>query len=56
MFDANARHLPDGKLFFAECHSIDPDNYLLNKLLKEGKNYLCEKIGDNLTNVSFVSS
>ncbi len=47
MFDANARYLPDGKLFFAECHSIDPDSHILNKLLEVGKNYLCEKIGDN---------
>lgn len=47
MFDANARHLPDGKLFFAECHSIDPDNKVLFKLLSSGKNYLCEKIGDD---------
>ena len=47
MFDANARHLPDGKLFFAECHSIDPESKVMTKLLKEGKNYLCEKLGDN---------
>lgn len=47
MFDANARHLPDGKLFFVECHSIDPNNRVLSKLLSEGENYLCEKIGSN---------
>lgn len=47
MFDANASHLPDGKLFFAECHGIDPKNPVLVKLLTEGKNYLCEKVGDN---------
>lgn len=47
MFDANARYLPDGKLFFAECRSLDPESYLLNKVLKVGKNYLCEKIGDH---------
>ena len=48
MFDANARHLPDGKLFFAECNSIDPDNTLLiNSFLKEGETYFFEKIGKN---------
>lgn len=47
MFDANARHLPDGELFFVECHSINPDNILMGKSLEQGKNYLCKKVGDN---------
>jgi hypothetical protein len=47
MFDANARHLPDGRLFFAECHSIDPERCILSESLKEGNIYLCEKMGNN---------
>lgn len=47
MFDANARHLPDGKLFFAECHSIDPESNTLNFLFKAGRSYLCEKFDGN---------
>ncbi|AGN51481.1 hypothetical protein VPLG_00042 [Vibrio phage eugene 12A10] len=47
MFDANARHLPDGRLFFAECHSIDPESNTLIELLKKGRIYLCEKLEDN---------
>lgn len=47
MFDANARYLPDGKLFFAECRSLNPESFILNRLLKTGKVYLCEKLGDN---------
>lgn len=54
MFDANARHLPDGKLFFVECHSVDPDNYILKKLLQVGKSYLCEKLGDNPYQCKFI--
>ena len=47
MFDANARHLPNGLLFFAECHNLNPESMTLRKLLKEGNIYLCEKVGDN---------
>ncbi|CAM0037848.1 hypothetical protein VPHK460_0009 [Vibrio phage K460] len=54
MFDANARHLPDGKLFFVECHSIDPDSKVLIKLLKVGKNYLCEKVLDDPCKCKFL--
>ncbi|CAH9013711.1 conserved hypothetical protein [Vibrio phage 277E43-1] len=48
MFDANARHIPEGKKFFVECHSLDPDNELfLDSFLEVGGSYLCKKIGDN---------
>ncbi|AUR89041.1 hypothetical protein NVP1121O_013 [Vibrio phage 1.121.O._10N.286.46.C4] len=54
MFDANARNLPDGKLFFVECHSVDTGSYTLNKLLVVGKNYLCEKLGDDPRDCRFL--
>ncbi|MCP3681527.1 MAG: hypothetical protein GY861_02460 [bacterium] len=54
MFDANARHLPDGKLFFAECHSVDSESKVMSKLLKSGKIYLCEKIGDDPHQCKFL--
>lgn len=47
MFDANARYLPDGELFFAECHSIDHNSYILSRSLKEGNIYLCEKVSND---------
>lgn len=54
MFDANARHLSDGKLFFAECHSVNPERGILSKILKSGEVYLCEKIGDDPYQCKFL--
>lgn len=54
MFDANARYLPDGKLFFAECHGVNPKNKVMTDLLRKGENYLCRKMGEDPNKCQFI--
>ena len=42
MFDANAAHIPNGQLFFAEVHSTN--EFLLRHNIKQGDILLCEHV------------
>lgn len=42
MFDANAAHIPNGELFFAEVHSTN--ELLLKHNIKQGDILLCEHV------------
>lgn len=49
MFDANMRHLPKGRLFFAEVHGLKENSSLLDYGVKVGDILLCTmlSIGHN---------
>lgn len=51
MFDVNVRHLPKGRLFFAEAHYIKPGSYLSDRGFKSGDVIFCEMMTEGSEDV-----
>lgn len=54
MFDANARYLPKGRLFFAEAHYIKPGSYLSDQGFKSCDVIFCEMMTEGEDDVNVL--